>query len=68
MLAWTTELFRSAQEGIFSNVEHTTFHLPQIEVRAALRFNHARDPFFEDAQAVLHADELLGVFELVYLF
>jgi hypothetical protein len=60
--------FRSAQEGIFSNIEHTTFHLPQIALRTALRFDHARDPSFEDAAGNLHADNVRAVVELVYLF
>jgi hypothetical protein len=60
--------FRSAQEGIFSNIEHTTFHLPQIALRTALRFDHARDPSFPDAEGGLHRDNVRAVLELVYLF
>lgn len=60
--------FRSAQEGIFSNIEHTTFHLPQVGIRAAARLDRARAPFFEDASGALQRTNTRGVLELVYLF
>jgi hypothetical protein len=60
--------FRSAQEGIFSNIEHTTFHLPQVGIRAAARLDRARTPFFEDAGGAFQRTNTRGVLELVYLF
>jgi putative OmpL-like beta-barrel porin-2 len=60
--------FRSAQEGIFSNIEHTTFHLPQVGIRAAVRVDRARAPFFEDAGGALQRSDTRAVIELVYLF
>src|SRR6266566_4216405 len=38
--------YSQAQEGIFSNIEHTRFHLPQIALRAALRIDYSTQPFF----------------------
>jgi hypothetical protein len=60
--------FRSAQEGIFSNIEHTTFHLPQVGIRTAARLDRARAPFFEDANGALQRTNTRAVLELVYLF
>ncbi len=60
--------FRSAQEGIFSNIEHTTFHLPQVGIRAALRLDRADLPSFEDAGGALQRTNTRAVVELVYLF
>ena len=57
-----------AQEGIFSNIEHTRFHLPQIALRAAVRVDYSTQPFFEDASGGLRRTDTRGVVELVYLF
>ncbi len=60
--------YSRAQEGIFSNIEHTRFHLPQIAARAALRFDYSTAPFFADASRGARRTETRGVFELVYVF
>ncbi|HYT83079.1 MAG TPA: outer membrane beta-barrel protein [Gemmatimonadales bacterium] len=60
--------FRRAQEGIFSNVEHTTFHLPQVAIRAALRLDRSSQPFFETSGPGLERTDTRGVVEVVYLF
>ena len=58
----------SAREGIFSNIEHTRFHLPQIALRAAVRADWSSQPFFPDAAGVLQGSDTKGVLELVYVF
>jgi hypothetical protein len=60
--------FSSAQEGIFSNIEHTTFHLPQIALRGALRFDRATQPFFADAAGGLQRTDTQAIVEVVYVF
>jgi hypothetical protein len=35
------------REGIFANVEHTTFRIPRLQLRGEVRFNHSSQPFFE---------------------
>ena len=60
--------FQRAQEGIFANIEHTTFHLPQIAVRAALRFDHSTAAFFPNDQGGFESSNTSGVIELLYLF
>jgi putative OmpL-like beta-barrel porin-2 len=60
--------FRRAQEGIFSNVEHTTFHLPQVAIRAAIRVDRSSQPFFENPSGGLERTDTRGVVEVVYLF
>jgi hypothetical protein len=58
----------SAREGIFSNIEHTRFHLPQIALRAAVRADWSSQPFFADAGGALQGANTTGVLELVYVF
>ncbi|HEY6807754.1 MAG TPA: outer membrane beta-barrel protein [Gemmatimonadales bacterium] len=60
--------FSSAQEGIFSNIEHTTFHLPQIALRGALRFDRSSQPFFPDAAGGLSRTDTKVTLEVVYVF
>ena len=60
--------FSSAQEGIFATIEHTRFRLPQVAVRAALRFDHSTQPFFAAAAGGLRSTDTRAVVELVYLF
>jgi hypothetical protein len=60
--------FSSAREGIFSNIEHTRFHLPQVALRAAVRADWSSTPFFSDATGALQRSNTKGVLELVYLF
>ena len=60
--------YRSAQEGIFSNIEHTRFHLPQVAVRAALRTDRTTAPFFVTASGGLETTNTRAVIEVLYLF
>src|SRR2546422_4444728 len=60
--------FSNAREGIFSNIEHTRFHLPQVALRAAVRADWSSAPFFTDATGALQTSNTKGVLELVYVF
>jgi hypothetical protein len=60
--------FQQAQEGIFANIEHTTFHLPRIAVRAAFRVDYSTEAFFPNDQGGLERRNTSGVIELLYLF
>ena len=60
--------YREAQEGVFSNVEFTTFRLPAFSLRPALRLDRSDQPFFEDRNGVLKRSNLTALVELVYLF
>jgi len=60
--------FSSAREGIFSNIEHTRFHVPQVALRAAVRADWSSAPFFTDATGALQSSNSKGVLELVYVF
>ncbi len=60
--------FANAREGIFSNIEHTRFHLPQVALRAAVRADWSSTPFFTDATGALQSSNTKGVLELVYVF
>jgi len=60
--------FSSAREGIFSNIEHTRFHLPQVALRAAVRADWSSAPFFTDQTGAQQTSNTKGVLELVYVF
>ncbi|MGH6692735.1 MAG: outer membrane beta-barrel protein, partial [Gammaproteobacteria bacterium] len=60
--------FREAQEGVFTNVEHTTFRLPAFSLRPAIRFDSSDEPFFEDHDGGLTSSNVTAVLELVYVF
>src|SRR5213078_2633957 len=60
--------FSNARQGIFSNIEHTRFHLPQVALRAAVRADWSSTPFFTDATGALQTSNTKGVLELVYVF
>src|SRR5437899_1684826 len=60
--------FSRASEGIFSNIEHTRFHLPQIALRGAVRADWSSQPFFTDASGGLQGSNTRGIRELVYIF
>src|SRR3989454_9134301 len=51
--------FSTAREGIFSNIEHTRFHLPQIALRAAVRAD------WSSARSEEHTSELQSPCNLV---
>jgi len=60
--------YSSAQQGIFSNIEHTTFRLPRIAARAALRVDYSTQPFFANDEGGLEQRDTRFVLELLYLF
>jgi Putative beta-barrel porin-2, OmpL-like. bbp2 len=60
--------FSSAREGVFSNIEHTRFHLPQVAVRAAIRADWSSTPFFIDANGAPQSSNTKAVVELIYVF
>ena len=60
--------YREAQEGVFSNVEFTTFRLPAFSIRPALRFDHSDQPVFEKKDGSLVRSNVSALVELVYLF
>src|SRR2546428_3986147 len=60
--------FSNAREGIFSNIEHTRFHLPQVALRAAVRADWSTTPFFPAAAGAPQSSNTKGVLELVYVF
>lgn len=60
--------YREAQEGVFSNVEFTSFRLPAFSLRPALRIDHSSQPVFETKDGTLKRSNLTALVELVYLF
>jgi Putative beta-barrel porin-2, OmpL-like. bbp2 len=35
------------REGIFANIQHTTYRIPRFQIRGEVRLNHSNVPFFE---------------------
>lgn len=60
--------YREAQEGVFSNVEFTSFRLPAFSIRPAVRIDHSDQPVFEKKDGSLVRSNLTALVELVYLF
>jgi len=60
--------YREAQEGVFSNVEFTSFRLPAFSLRPAVRFDHSTQPVFEKKDGTLSQSNVTALIELVYVF
>jgi len=57
----------TGREGIFANVEHTTFRIPRLQLRAGLRYNHSNQDFFETSDGASNWD-IQYLAELVVTF
>ncbi|HLZ44056.1 MAG TPA: outer membrane beta-barrel protein [Gemmatimonadales bacterium] len=60
--------YREAQEGVFSNIEFTTFRLPAFSIRPALRIDHSSQPVFATKTGSLRRSNVTALAELVYIF
>ena len=60
--------YREAHEGVFSNVEFTSFRLPAFSIRPAVRIDHSDQPVFEKKDGSLVRSNVTALVELVYLF
>jgi len=57
----------TGRQGIFANVEHTTFRIPRFQIRAGIRYNHSDEPFFEASDGESTWD-IIYLAELVITF
>jgi hypothetical protein len=57
----------TGREGIFANVEHTTFRIPRFQLRTEVRLDHSSVPIYEDSSG-LHDSALRYVVQLVTTF
>ena len=60
--------YREAQEGVFSNIEFTSFRLPAFSLRPAVRFDHSTQAVFEMKDGTLKNSNVTALVELVYVF
>src|SRR5882762_5281182 len=60
--------YREAQEGVFSNVEFTSFRLPAFSIRPAVRIDRSDQPVFKKKDGSLVRSNVTALVELVYLF
>ena len=50
LTSWTIAPIYSlgvGREGIFANIQHTTYRIPRFQLRGEIRVNHSNRPFFE---------------------
>jgi hypothetical protein len=62
-----TYFLGTGREGIFANVEHTTFRIPRFQIRAGLRYDYSTSDFFESGDGPTSWD-IRYVTELVATF
>ena len=60
--------YREAQEGVFSNVEFTSFRLPAFSIRPALRIDHSSQAVFATKDGTQTRSNVTALVELVFLF
>jgi hypothetical protein len=60
-------LLGTGREGIFANIEHTTFRIPRFQVRAEARIDHSSAPYFETGNGLGNWD-VRYVLQFVALF
>lgn len=53
---------------MITNIEHTTFHIPQLWVRLALRVNYSTAPFFADNTGGLNVKDTQGILQVAFMF
>jgi hypothetical protein len=50
LTSWTLAPIYSigvGREGIFADIQHTTYRIPRFQLRGEVRLNHSDVPFFE---------------------
>ena len=55
LTSWTIAPIYSigvGREGIFANIQHTTYRIPRFQLRGEVRVNHSNVPFFETSDGV----------------
>ena len=55
LTSWTIAPIYSlgvGREGIFANIQHTTYRIPRFQLRGEIRVNHSNRPFFETSTGV----------------
>jgi len=55
LTSWTlapTYSLGVGRDGIFANVQHTTYRIPRFQLRGEIRVNHSNQPFFETSSGV----------------
>jgi hypothetical protein len=63
------EFFKGTGEArMITNVEHTTFHIPQLWVRLGIRANYASVPFFPNAAGGIEMRDTQGIIQVLFMF
>jgi hypothetical protein len=55
LTSWTLAPIYSigvGREGIFANIQHTTYRIPRFQLRGEIRLNHSDVPFFETSSGL----------------
>jgi len=57
LTSWTLAPIYSigvGREGIFADIQHTTYRIPRFQLRGEVRLNHSDVPFFETSSGLSH--------------
>ena len=71
LTSWTIAPIYSigvGREGIFANIQHTTYRIPRFQVRGEFRVNHSDVPFFETSDGDLSKWGVQYTMQLVTTF
>jgi hypothetical protein len=56
LTSWTLAPIYSigvGRQGVFANIQHTTYRIPRVQLRGEVRLNHSSQPFFETSSEEL---------------
>lgn len=53
---------------MITNIEHTTFHIPQLWVKTGIRVNYASVPFFPNSTGGLEMQDTQAIIQVNFMF
>jgi len=61
-------LIGTGQARMITNIEHTTFHLPQLWVKAGVRVNYSTAPFFPNNTGGVEMQDTQAIVQVNFMF
>jgi len=58
----------TGQARMITNIEHTTFHIPQVWVRTGVRVSYSSVPFFANATGGVEMRDTQGIIQVCFMF
>lgn len=53
---------------MITNIEHTTFHLPQVWIKAGIRANYSTAPFFQNSSGGFETTDTQAIIQVNFMF